>query len=328
MQPDPQPREAAEADPRSATGAGGERAPLLLHSLTNHREVILGALETASVRTIAEVGSETGGFTEMLVRWAEPRGARVWTVEPAPAEEIRALARTREHYTVVEGISPAALPAVPPADAWVLDGDHNYWTVAAELAEIGRRPPEGRSHALVVLHDVGWPCGRRDQYYAPSALPPEGLHPYTYSGGVVPGVPGIVDGGFRGEGEFAYAEHEGGPANGVLTAVEDYLATRNDLVYRQVPSVFGLGVLFPADAPYAAELRGMLDPLHEQPALQRLERNRLALYLRVLELQDALGAQHAARDRQLVALFDRVDALEAENVALRSERLRLAARVG
>jgi hypothetical protein len=328
MQPDPQPGHAGQDVPGTDGGTGPERAPLLLHSLTNHGEVIFGALEAASVRTLAEVGSETGGFTEMLVRWAEPRGARVWTVEPAPAEEIRALARTREHYTVVEGISPAALPAVPPADAWVLDGDHNYWTVAAELAEIGSRPPEGRSHALVVLHDVGWPCGRRDQYYAPSALPPEGLHPYTYSGGVVPGVGGIVDGGFRGEGEFAYAEHEGGPANGVLTAVEDYLATRNDLVYRQVPSVFGLGVLFPADAPYAAELRGMLDPLHEQPALQRLERNRLALYLRVLELQDALGAQHAARDRQLVALFDRVDALEAENVALRSERLRLAARVG
>jgi hypothetical protein len=328
MQPDPQSREAAEADPRSATGADGERAPLLLHSLTNHREVILGALEAASVRTIAEVGSETGGFTEMLVRWAEPRGARVWTVEPDPAEEIQVLARTREHYTVVEGISPAALPQVPAADAWVLDGDHNYWTVAAELAEIGSRPPEGRSHALVVLHDVGWPCARRDQYYAPSALPSEGLHPYTYSGGVVPDVPGMVDGGFRGEGEFAYAEHEGGPANGVLTAVEDYLATRDDLLYRHVPSVFGLGVVFPADAPYAPALREMLDPLHEQPALQRLERNRLELYLRVLELQDALGAQHAARDRQLVALFERVDALEAENVALRSERLRLAARVG
>lgn len=327
MQPDSQPGEAAEAEPADA-GAGQERAPLLLHSLTNHREVILGALEAAQARTVAEVGSETGGFTEMLVRWAGPRGARVWTVEPEPAEGIRVLQRASEHYSVVEGLSPAALPEVPPADAWILDGDHNYWTVSAELAEIGRRPPEGRSHALVVLHDVGWPCGRRDQYYAPSALPPEGLHPYTYEGGVVPGVPGVVAGGFRGEGEFAYAVHEGGPANGVLTAVEDYLATRDDLVYRQVPSVFGLGVVFPADAPYASQLRSMLDPLHENPALQRLESNRLALFLRLLDLQDAFAAQSVARDRQLVTLFDRIDALEAENAALRSERLRLHARVG
>jgi len=50
----------------------------------------------------------------------------------------------------------------------------------------------------------------------------------------VPWSGGGVEGGFRGEGQMAVALEEGGPHNGVPTAVEDYLANRPDLASAQV----------------------------------------------------------------------------------------------
>ena len=71
---------------------------------------------------------------------------------------------------------------------------------------------------LVFLHDVHWPCARRDFYYAPERIPTEFRQPYDYEGGAVPGHSALVrGGGFRGAGQFAWAVREGGPQNGVLT---------------------------------------------------------------------------------------------------------------
>src|SRR5205807_9113807 len=132
--------------------------------------------------------------------------------------EIRRLAQANAHFDLIEGRSPAALPA--GADAYIIDGDHNYWTVSREL-EIAFR-----GEALAILHDVGWPCARRDQYYAPEALPDEAVLPHSFDSGRVPGERELVDGGFRGAGQFAVALEEGGPRNGVLTAIEDFVGER------------------------------------------------------------------------------------------------------
>jgi hypothetical protein len=130
-------------------------------------------------------------------------------------------------------------------------------------------------------------------------------------------------GGFHGEFEFAVALGEGGARNGVLTAVEDFLAERPELEYRQVDPIFGVGYVFAADAPYAARLRELLDAWHGSPLLSRLERNRVRLYTRVLELQDQLRRAGLGNGRASLALEDRLERLEAENAALRLERARL-----
>jgi Methyltransferase domain len=293
--------------------------PLLLHSLTEHQELILTALDVAGARRVIEVGSEFGGFTSALAEWAAQRGGTSAAVEPFPAAPIRRLDAESETFTLVEGRSPDALRDVPAADAYVLDGDHTYWTVLAELRTIAELAGDG-PHPLVFLHDVGWPSGRRDQYYAPDTLPADAVHPHTWTEGVAPGVEGVVDrGGWRGEGSFALALHEGGPRNGVLTAVEDYRAESPvELVYAQVPSVFGLGVLYPRSAPYAAALATLLAPWDGNRHLDRLEQNRLALFLRVIALQD----EKRAASRLVVEYADRLAAVEAENAQLRLERIR------
>ncbi|MPZ88546.1 MAG: class I SAM-dependent methyltransferase [Nitriliruptorales bacterium] len=292
--------------------------PLLLHSLAEFQDLILPALEAVRPRAIVEVGSETGANAKVLVDWAGVHGAVLHSVDPEPADDLVKLAAVTEHLHVVAEYSPEALPGIGPADAYLLDGDHNHSTVTRELDtidEVCDRFP------LVILHDVGWPCGRRDQYYAPDRLPADRVHPHSWDEGVTPDNPGTVRGGFRGEGAFAAARHEGGPANGVLTAVEDFRERRPGLAYHQVPSVFGLGILYPEDAHFAGAVRDLFDPYDRHPLLERLERNRLELYLRVIALQDEMAGRVGQQDRMVAGYEAALAALNVENTDL---RLRLA----
>jgi Methyltransferase domain len=279
----------------------GERAPLLLHSLAALREIVLPALDAAAARHVVEVGGEVGGFTAHLVARAQGNGGRVDVVDPAPAAELTDLARTSDVLHLVRRPSPGALAEIGHADAYLLDGDHNYATVLGELEAIRSSSGEG-VFPLVVVHDVGWPCARRDQYYRPEALPTGAVHAHTYDAGVHPDSPGVVHGGFSGAGEFAYALEEGGPRNGVLTAVEDFLADQPNLVFVRVPCIFGLGVLSDAASPYADELARRLAWCDENPLLARLEENRLALYLKVHDVLRDLDAVAAERDEARAAL--------------------------
>lgn len=267
-----------------------ERAPLLLHSLAELAPIWRPLLELAGVSTAVEIGSEEGYTTLPLAAWLRERGGGLTVVDPSPVPEV-ARAADAGDLTVVRGLSPAALADVPVADAYLLDGDHNYATVLGELEAVFA----GDASPLVILHDVGWPWARRDLYYSPEALDPEQRQPYTFERGVAPGRTEAFDGGFRGEGEFAVACTEGGPRNGVRTAIEDFIDARGGLTFRIVPSVFGLGIVYRSDAPFAEAVAQALAPYDGSPLLDRLERNRIELYLKVLELQDLLTARDATQ---------------------------------
>jgi methyltransferase family protein len=291
---------------------------ILIYSLSEHRDLIFGCLEAVAPRRVVEIGSEAAGMTRELASWAEEKDAHFTTVEPDPIDEVRKMDAQSERFELVEGRSPEALDRVEPADAYLIDGDHNHWTVLHELRAIysGREP-------LALLHDVGWPCARRDQYYSVDALPPEAVHPHSYTKGRVPGSEELVDRGFGGDGAFAVAIEEGGPRNGVLTAVEDFLAERDGLVYAHVPAVFGLGVIYSREAPYAERLAELVRPWDGNQLLARLEENRVRLYARVLELQDRLARADPASNLVLLRYAERLAELEAENASLRLERGRL-----
>ena len=116
---------------------------LLLYSLREHRALILDVLAAVAAGRVVEIGSEAGGFTREMAAWAEENGARFVAVEPFPAEEIRELAEGSSAFELVEARSPDALAGIEPADAYLVDGDHNHWTVSGELQAIysdGREP--------------------------------------------------------------------------------------------------------------------------------------------------------------------------------------------
>jgi len=288
--------------------------PLLLHSLTEVGELVQGALDIVRARTIVEIGSEAGGMTELLVAWARGHEATVVSVDPEPPPRVRRLEQEGAPIRVVAAPSPEALGGVQ-GEAWIVDGDHNYATVTAELRHVFAAVALPR---LVILHDVGWPCARRDSYYAPERIAEHERHPHSRRGGIVPGEPGTAASGLSGRGRFAWAEREGGSRNGVLTAVEDIMAEVGDLRLDVIPCLFGVGFLFPAAAPWAGALEAHLAPWSGAPLLEALERNRLALYIRVIELQDALDAEQVERDRLVAALHEQIGMLESEALARRA----------
>jgi hypothetical protein len=285
--------------------------PLFLHSLTSFDPLIEGVLDRVGARRIVEVGSEGAIFSKWLGEYAARTGGDVRCVDPVPSDALLDLAASAPAIELLERYSPAVLAELQDADVYVIDGDHNWHTVTGELAAIGDRLTDVERPALAILHDVHWPWARRDLYYDPERVPADERQPYSYEGGVAPGVEGLDPHGFRGAGGFAAAEREGGPRNGVLTAVDDFLEETPGLVHRVVPCVFGLGFLYSASAPWAAELDAYLAPYDRSPLLERLEANRIALYLHVLRLQDEIDRRSAIQANVVSGLRRRVAELEA-----------------
>jgi hypothetical protein len=261
---------------------------LLIHSMGEFAPVTLPVLEAVNAKRVCEIGAEHGGNSGVLVDWLVPRGGHLVSIDPAPSKAY--FAWLREHPQCVTHVARPSLngiATVDHADAWFIDGDHNWYTVYHELTLIHAAARRAGTPLLVFLHDVGWPCARRDMYYAPQNIPAEFRQPHSWELGVTLGSSEAINGGFRGAGAFAVALQEGGPRNGVLTAIEDFAAGRTEeFLWAYVPAVFGLGVLFDREHPQAGEIATILAPYHDNPLLARLERNRLANYLKVIEWQD------------------------------------------
>lgn len=271
-------------------------ADLLIHSMAEFGELILDVLRAADARDIAEIGAEFGGMSSRLADYCARAGGGLVSIDPAPKAEFLLWAAATPHVRHLAQPSLEAMPTLGPVDAWVIDGDHNYYTVLHELRIASAKAEAGGGPLLAILHDVGWPCARRDMYYAPERIPEAFRHPHSYDVGVSLGSAGSVPHrGFRGGGFHAWALMAGGPRNGVLTAVEDFIAEQAaagaDLRYAHVPAVFGLGVLYDARAPWAEQVTRILAPYHDNLLLARLEENRLRNYLAVIEWQDEAAAR-------------------------------------
>lgn len=277
---------------------------LLIHSMAEFGDLILKALELAGAKTVVEIGAEFGIMTQPLGDFCNKRGGNLIAIDPMPAPGFVEWAATQSHVQHIARTSLEAMGELSDIDAWLIDGDHNYFTVFHELGLAEALSRRDQKPLLVILHDVGWPWSRRDLYYAPDRIPPEYRQPYSFDAGVLLDNPVAQENrGFRGAGQFAVAVQAGGPRNGVLTAVEDFCRVTETesrrLLYAHVPAVFGLGVLFEASAPWAGDLANALVPYHNNPLLAKLERNRLRNYLTVLDWQDGfIERQTPERDHE------------------------------
>lgn len=264
---------------------------LLIHSMSEFSPLIMPCLDLAEVRSIAEIGSEHGGMSKQLANRCEEHGATLTCIDPEPASGFARWAKDSMHVTHIAQPSLEALPGCSAVDAWFVDGDHNYYTVYNELKLIDAAQRASGKPLLAFLHDVSWPCARRDFYYAPSRIPAGWRHPHSFDHGVKLGDEAAMRGrGLRGMGNFAVALEAGGPHNGVLTAVEDFLRESDSddrpLMYVHVPAVLGLGIVFDANAPWSEALAQFLLPYHANPLIARIEENRLRNYLEVIDWQD------------------------------------------
>jgi hypothetical protein len=284
-------------------------------SLLNDAELLIACLDAAGARSVVEVGAYAGDLTELLLRWAAGTGARVWAIDPSPQKELVALDQARDALELIRATSHEALKAIPLPDAVIIDGDHNYYTVTEELRIVDERARDA-ALPLLLFHDVCWPHARRDDYFAPAQIPAEYRQPTAEGGKLYPGEPGVRPGGLT----YRWpAAREGGPRNGVLTAIEDFVNAREGLRLALVPAFFGFGAVWARDAPWSERMAAVLDPWDRNPLLERLEANR------VLHLASSMHAhQRAARQD---AVLRRLLQSRAFSVAERLSRLRRRAGV-
>lgn len=190
-------------------------------------------------RSVCEIGASLGDGTSML---ASVPGVNVTVIDPCFDCDLGEKFAGNPRVQVRKGTSLEVLPQLSTVfDCILIDGDHNWYTVFEELKAISRGGLL-RPGGIVFFHDVEWPWGRRDMYYQPEAIPAEFVQNWD--------LQGIA----RGKSEssallptLAYlrkASHEGGPRNGVLTAIEDFLREqKGQYRFFLVHAGVGLGVM-------------------------------------------------------------------------------------
>jgi hypothetical protein len=287
------------------------------YSLANLAEILFPCLEAVSARLVLEIGAYRGELTRELLAWAAAGGARVTAVDPDPQGELLELGEQHPELELVVETSHDALRHLSLPDAVILDGDHNYYTLSEELRLIGDRAP-GADLPLLMFHDVGWPHARRDTYCEPQRIPEEHRQPLAHDVALVPWETGVAAAGLP----FEWAaEREGGPRNGIRTALEDFVGERQGLRLAIVPAFFGFGVLWHQDAPWSNAVASIVEPWDRNPILERLEAHRVAHL--AAQLTQA-GELEEARSR----IADRVQLLHEQAHRLREQEKLLRAMLG
>jgi len=284
------------------------------YSLANFGEIMQPCLDAAGTTSLLEIGSFRGELTEELLIWAEKSGSSITTVEPLPPDDLLDLVKRRPELKLIEDTGVGALDSLDSLpDTIIIDGDHNYYTLTQELEKIAEMAGDDPLPFLL-FHDVCWPHERRDTYYAPDRIPEEERQPLGHDCTISPGNPGLSDGGLPYEWAAA---HEGGPKNGVLTAIEDFMEGRTGLQLAVVPVFFGMGLLWETSAPWADEVARLIGPFDRNAVMIRAEANRVAHLVR--------GHVDAAEIRRLNAKLARQEELLGR--MLQSSALGIAERI-
>jgi hypothetical protein len=207
--------------------------------------VIEPLLTAFGPRTVVEIGSHLGVNTANLLTYCHQAGATLHAIDPAPEYDVEEWTTLHApHLVAHRATSLEALPALEGYEAVLIDGDHNWYTVFHELGLVEEScRVTGEPFPLVLLHDVGWPYGRRDLYYDPDAIPAPHRQPYA-QGGLLPDRSELRPNAGLNQ-DFYHATHEHGPRNGVLTAVEDFIdQTAHDVDFFVLPPIHGLSILY------------------------------------------------------------------------------------
>lgn len=223
---------------------------------------------------VCEIGASLGEGTAMLV---SVPGVKDTVIDPCLDCDLAEKFSGNSGVSVRKGTSLEILPRLDEAfDCILIDGDHNWYTVYQELKTISSRQLL-RPGGIIFFHDVEWPWGRRDMYYQPELIPSTYVHDWQQKG-LVRGKSELSEEA-KSHDYFKKATHEGGPRNGVLTAIEDFLQEhKGEYRFFRVHAGCGLGVM-----QYRGGLRDRLEFL-----LLRLKGFACNVALRVLQFTNGL----------------------------------------
>ena len=216
-----------------------------LCSMVNFFPQTLRLLDAGEIHFIAEIGCESGAHSRALADYIRTRGGKVIFVDPVATDFLDSMAKQpfSDYHQMLSG---EYLPAATDIECFFLDGDHNYETMFSDLTTLAKTAEKGVGK-VAFLHDVSWPWARRDLYYDVSRIanplpcgPEITVSPFIAGDAGPDGLP---------PNGYWVSTQEGGPHNGVLTAVEDFLKTDAGENWRLVlaPVFYGIGILYRPD---------------------------------------------------------------------------------
>jgi SAM-dependent methyltransferase len=203
------------------------------------RHIIVPLARRQGWKNFCEIGASTGLSTDEILKLPN---ISYTILDPCLDADLSLKYADDPRVTVHKRNSLDALPDLSATfDCILIDGDHNWYTVFNELRLIRERTllkPGG----MIFFHDVGRPYGRRDMYYQPETVPAEFRQQYERKG-IVRGQSKLADAEGANRIHFN-AVREGGPRNGVLTAIEDFIAEHpSDYHFTRIKAQYGLGIL-------------------------------------------------------------------------------------
>jgi cephalosporin hydroxylase len=205
--------------------------------------VIAPVLDAVGAKRVVEIGALRGETTVLMLDRLGA-DAELHVIDPAP--EFDPTEHEKQfpgQYFFHRDISHNVLSHLPAMDAALVDGDHNWYTVHHELKMLAATAREaGAPLPVLIMHDVCWPYGRRDLYYAPERIPEEFRQPHAQRGMRMDRKRLLPGGGLNPT--MNNAVEEGGPRNGVMTALDDFVAEHDRPLRRVVlPIYFGLAIV-------------------------------------------------------------------------------------
>lgn len=270
--------------------------------------IIRRLLEAVQARCVVEVGVATGALTAELLEYCEATGAVLHAIDPQPQIDVDEWSqRYGDRLVFHRALSLTVLAGIHGADAVLIDGDHNWYTVYHELETLEKSAVgAGEVPPLVLLHDVGWPYGRRDMYYDPDTVPAAHRQPHRRVG-LVPGQSEPTDGAINCD--LHNALNEGTEHNGVRTAVEDFVEQSQlgwEVSY--LPGFHGLGIAVTSERLGAnPELRSAIGYTRSDEFLQSLARDlELARVTAEVEANRRLSEAQERLERELKLDLERL----------------------
>jgi hypothetical protein len=277
-----------------------------------YKSVIEPLCETLRPQAIVEVGAQYGSNTTQLLEWCRRAGAVLHSVDPAPSFDVRKLSNDfSSEFRFHRELSLSALAKIGPVDLALIDGDHNWYTVVNELRIIRDVSADARRFPVVLFHDIGWPYARRDLYYDPSTVPEAHRQPHRRAG-LLPEHSALIEHGWNNH--LFHAEHEGGPRNGVLTAIEDFIReTKFAIRFVNLPGLNGLGILTSEERlQNHADLRAFVELLDvPEPIARHLE------MIEKERMEYAILWKQRAQPRNVLSAFRHMLKLQVDEAAKR-----------
>jgi cephalosporin hydroxylase/glycosyltransferase involved in cell wall biosynthesis len=267
-------------------------------------KVVAPLLEAAEATKVVEIGALRGEQTQLLLDQLGDH-AELHIIDPVPEfdpDELRQRFGHRYHFH--RALSRDVLGEIPPMDAALVDGDHNWYTVITELRLLAQvAEANGAPLPVLVLHDVGWPYGRRDLYYDPTNIPPEHLRPWD-TRGMRPGQSRLLARGGLNP-TMANALDEGGEHNGVMTALEDFVAEHPRAIRLVVlPIYFGLAIAVEEDrVARQPALGALLDRLESPEGKQMLLELAEDMRIEAMLFQHRIYFDHQSRIEDLATKY-------------------------